>query len=177
MIVLALVAAACSSPPPAPNQVAARLLEHLEPAARGLVADHCAPFDERRPALGCTEWTVLFTRPVKGRGSFLDQALLPPAERNHPLLVKADLMLTGPWGLVRPLGGPWIEPPQGMLKPDVPKLIGTDPPDGKLRILVRATLPKTVATTPVAVPPGAADLALALDGGMPSDGLTASSSS
>src|SRR4029079_10779221 len=38
--------------------------------------------------------------------------------------------------------------------------------------MLRTALPKTVATTPVAVPHGAVlDLALALDGGMPSDGL------
>ena len=69
----ALLAAACGSgPPPAPNQVAIRLVEHLEPAARDLVGDNCAPFDERRPSLGCTKWNVRFTRPVKGSGSFLD---------------------------------------------------------------------------------------------------------
>jgi hypothetical protein len=74
--------------PPPPLQVAVRLVDHLDPAVRELVGADCAPFEERRPSLGCTGWKVRYNRPANPPATSPPLVLLPPADRANDANVR-----------------------------------------------------------------------------------------
>jgi arylsulfatase A-like enzyme len=172
LLALAAASAACRSEPP-PLHVAVRLVDRLDPASRAFVGTDCAPYEERRPSLGCTKWNVRLDRPVSAPGTDPTPVLLPRADRHHPLIVKAELVEPGPFMIVKPLAGPWIEPSQSILKADLARIAPADAPRGsRIHVAIRATLPENVTTAPVDVPRGAVlSIALALDRDIPRDGL------
>jgi arylsulfatase A-like enzyme len=135
-----------------PMQLVHRLTDAVAPlVGKSFVGGNCKIGDERRPAFGCTQWTMLVRRPTIA--SKQPMLLLPLAKTQHSYLAQVRA-----WGEKPGDGLREFEP---IALPKLPVAVvdeGAAPGlahNVAIEVWTRAILPEEFSTDAVDVPPGA----------------------